>query len=151
MSRLKIKDVAAHLGVEPQSAGRLLRELNLTTADTLDRIRLAYIARLRAEASNANSSPERRELLVSRRRLLDLEYKRRMRELVPMAWGTRLLAGAGTAARAHLEVADRRIRSAHPDASEDLLRTVRGIHEEAVALIANAIEKIDEDEKEGTK
>ena len=151
MPKLTVAAVAAHLGVERQSAGRLLRELNLTTGDSLDRIRLAYIARLRAEAANASSSPERRDLLVSRRRLLDLEYKRRMRLLVPMDWGTRLLAGAGTAARAHLEVADRRIRAAHPDASEDLLRTVRGIHEEAVATIANAIEKIDEDEKETEK
>ena len=139
------------LDLAPQSVSRLLRELGLSARDGLDAIRIGYLRRLRAEAGNAGQSPERRELLVARRRLLDLEFKRRMRQLVPADWSTRLLAGAGTVARTHLEVADRRIRAAHPGLPEDVLATIRKQHQEAVSAIADAITTFEQDEKEETK
>ena len=146
MSRLKIKDVAAHLGVEPQTAGRLLRELGLSTRDTLDRIRLAYIARLRGEASNASQSPERRELLVSRRRLLDLELRKRERKTIDLAEAERLLAGAGVATRTRLEHADRQLRAAFPNLDEAVFATLRRLHGEALALVSEDVLRIGEAE-----
>jgi len=148
MPKLKIKDVAAHLGVEPQSAGRLLRELNLTTADSLDRIRLSYIARLRAEAGNNGQSPERERLLTARRKLLEAELRKRMRQSIDVDEAQRILVGGAQSCRTRLDTVDRRLRANFPALPEDVLQFIRREHTEALAMVAIDVGEPEEDEKE---
>jgi len=145
MSKLSIATVAEHLDLSRQGAGRVLRELGLTTAAGLDEIRRRYIGQLRAMASN-NMSPERERLLVARRRLLETELRRRTRQTIAVDEAERILVGAGVAARTRLAHADRQLRAEFPNLDEKVFAALRRLHNEAMALVADEILKIGETE-----
>ena len=136
--------IAAHLDVTPQTAGRLLRELGLSTRVTLDQIRIAYLRKLRPEAGNGATNPERQKLIVARRRLLEADLRRRERKTVDVAEAERLLVGAGVATRTRLEHADRQLRAEFPSLDERVFAALRRLHVEALALVSEDILRVGE-------
>lgn len=77
--RLTQAEVGAHLGLAQPRVGQVLAELGLTLEDGLERIRLAYIERLRGEVSGRQ---QRDALLHVRRLQAELSLRVRCGELI---------------------------------------------------------------------
>jgi hypothetical protein len=88
---------------------------------------------LRATAGEDTSLNEKRGALIeARRRLADLEYRERSRELIPAEQVERFFVATGQALRSQILLLSQTVRSRHPNIDPAIVATLEELHRDAL-------------------
>lgn len=133
--RLTRAKLAAELGVSERLVYLLAKEGMPTDSVAKARTwREQNISPSAAEDETLNTL--RGDVLRKRARLLDLEYRVRVRDLMEAGEVERVVTAAVLAGRTRLTEADKVLRSRHPDLPDAVIETVREVIREALHLMS---------------